>query len=47
MTSVSYIPQPVTLSYQNIYGLKSALQSCQISASVNNPLAPNVFTTGK
>ena len=47
MSTLTYSPQKVVLVYANISALKSKINKCQITASVNNPMASLVFTTGK
>lgn len=37
----------MVLVFANVIALKSSIKPCQITASVNNPTASQVFTTGK
>jgi hypothetical protein len=46
LSTITYIPETVVLTYANIIALKSTINKCQFTASVNNPTASLVTTTG-
>jgi hypothetical protein len=46
LSTITYIPEKVVLTYANIIALKSTINKCQFTASVNNPTASLVTTTG-
>jgi hypothetical protein len=46
LSTITYIPEKVVLTYANIIALKSTINKCQFTESVNNPTASLVTTTG-